>query len=146
MAEQWSIANALKRKPANFNRMTRIMLEEAGWTVELSQSFNAVHNLSKDLFGFADLIAFLPNSSLPPILIQACGTGDRTKRLRKIFNIKAARDWVNKDYREIWLIHWNNPQRSANSTGKWHARIEIIKEKAFEHFYSTGEVPQCPKG
>lgn len=143
MSSDWDINAATKKKPANLNQMTERLLRKSGWELELTQSYNAKLRLSKDLWGFADLIAFMPNES-PVILIQACSTSSRANRMRKILNNKVANLWVLQPNRGIWLIHWSKHTQRQGSN--WYPRIEIILPDNFTHFLSTGELPPCQRG
>ncbi|RTL07350.1 hypothetical protein EKK58_02225 [Candidatus Dependentiae bacterium] len=129
---EWSLAAATKAKPVNFNAMTEKLMRKSGWEVELTQSYNATLQLSKDLWGFADLLAFMPDG--PSVLVQACGSSDRTKRLRKILNSAVARKWIRVPHRFIWLVHWSKRTKKGKRVGEWISRIQIIEEVDFlEH-------------
>ena len=141
----WSLDDVHKKKPANFNAMTARLLKKIGWEVELAQSYNAQTQRSRDLLGFADLIAFMPDNIPGAVLIQACGTGDRTKRLRKILSNSAAREWIKCRYRSIWLMHWSKRTIDGKESTRWNCRTEIIEEIDFKRYQHSEELPLCPR-
>lgn len=128
----WSLAAAIRKKPANFNAMTEKLLRKSGWEVELTQSYNANVQLSKDLWGFADLLAFLPDG--PSLLVQACGSSSRTNRLTKILRSPIARNWIRQPHRLIWLVHWSKRIKDGQPIGHWYPRIQIITDSDFIQF------------
>ena len=142
----WSLDKLDKKKPANLNAKTMDMLHSAGWEVELTQSFSAHSVRSKDMFGFADIIAFAgPDYPDEVVLVQACSSSSRTNRIRKILNNATACKWVISDKRLIWVVHWNKSIVNGVEQREWNCRIEFITEQDFINFNRDGRLPRCPQ-
>ncbi len=76
-------------------------LVNSGWTVDICE--RQIGNFKKDLFGFADLIAFAGNRI---ILIQATDYSNSSARVRKIHGKTEARLWLAGYSREIQVWAW----------------------------------------
>lgn len=129
----------------DYNRKTIELLRRAGWEAALVQSYNARYNLAHDLFGVADVLAYIPEIDRPgALLVQACTTGDRAKRLRKVLESDKAWNWIRLGFRAFWVMHWSKEERGT--TIKHTPRIDNIQHEDFERYRATGEIPKiCQK-
>lgn len=129
MSTAWVLPKKAPHKPANFNLKTRDLLRGMGYRAEITQYFNHLLNKSFDLLGFGDLLAFNPQNK-ETILVQACGTGDRLKRIRKILESELAAAWVRPEAgRLIWVVHWDRPTKAGERVGRWRYGVsEILPE------------------
>lgn len=94
--------------------------------------------IRQDLWKFADLIAFHPDS-FSVVLIQASTGGTHAEHLKKILTNERAEAWVQSVYRKICLVSWSERAPRDKKTGKviknkdgskkafvWKARVEEI--------------------
>lgn len=68
-------------------------LRRTGWTVDVVERWNPGARARHDFLGFADLIAVHPMERRT-LAVQACVTGDITKRVAKITANPHARAWL----------------------------------------------------
>lgn len=97
-----------------------------GWIVATTQHYNAYANKSYDLFGFVDLLMFIPPA--PDIVfVQVTSKDNRSSHLKKILSNSIAYQWLLCAHHHIWLSSWyQNKERS------WQNDICIITPKDFE--------------
>lgn len=124
----------VRAKPANLNLRTKKLLTAFGYVVETTQYYNYYSNTNHDLFTFGDLLAFNPNSN-ETIIVQACGSGDKNKRVRKILACNIARQWLQAEpVRQIWVVHWRRRTKDGVRVGNWiHNTIKI----SLKDFYAV---------
>ena len=70
-----------RAKPFAANNASRKMLEEAGWTVSITEQTIPHCFIKRDTYGFGDLLACSPTRGI--MLVQATGGGNGTKRAEK---------------------------------------------------------------
>ena len=104
---------------------TLAMLRKDGWTAAVVERFNPHAKVRQDLFGFIDLVAVRPDH--PGVLaVQACVTGDQSKRLAKIAEEPRARTWLAAG-NPIQVIGW--AKRGARGKRKtWTVSITPVTE------------------
>ena len=143
-----------KKIRENLNRRARIAFEKMGWEVALCQWFNPHDGRSHDLFGFADLIMFVPNSDAT-VLVQVCAIGDRNKRIRKLLEAPKAWHWLRgSNQRHIWIDAWRKLKRDVYDTkGRtitrevWTHDLRIITvedfDKCLTELWARAEFPDA---
>lgn len=136
-------ADPSDHKNEDLNKKSRLLFEGMGWTVATTQWFNAYTNRSYDLFGFADLMLFIPPSP-DTVLIQVTSKHNRLERLKKILSNRKAYDWARSKHHLIWLSLWER-----NTRRQWEHTIEQVFEKDFEEAclidcYRDVEFPPAP--
>lgn len=123
-----------RKKPENFSKRSTDRWTEAGWTVARVEHHDLHSGKTHDLYGFADLILFIP-SVKPVVLVQVCGKGDRNKRFRKITSNKNAYDWLSGDVdRHIWVEYWSQQttkEPNGTEVRRWVADLMIVTLKDF---------------
>lgn len=87
--------------------LTATLLRDHGWVVEKCSWWEAHTKHRRDLFGFADLIAF---SGSTVLLVQATTWDHIAHRIRKIEENPLARSWMNDPTgtRGIWVVGWRH--------------------------------------
>lgn len=146
--------NPKKKLRENLNRRARIAFEQTGWVVATTQTYNPFTGRSNDLFGFADLMMFIPGTGCC-VLVQVCAMGDRNKRLRKILENKTAYQWlVDNRNHHIWVDAWRKLKRDVyDKKGRtitreiWTHDVRIVDEKDFDpchiNSYRDAEYPDA---
>lgn len=132
-------ANPRRKVRENLNRRARLAFEAMGWEVALCQWFNPHDGRSHDLFGFADLIMFVPNSDAT-VLVQVCAIGDRNKRIKKLLESPKAWHWLRgATQRHIWIDAWRKLKRDVyDAKGRtitrevWTHDLRIIAVEDFD--------------
>lgn len=74
--------------------------------------------ITKDLFGFADVLAF---SGELVILCQATTLDHLNGRIRKAIGIEAAQAWVESKHRALEFHGWYKVGR------RWHVRVKTLR-------------------
>jgi len=82
-----------------------LYLRKRGCLAATVERWNAYAKVRQDLFGFADIIAVEPLFR-GASAIQACVTGDQSKRLAKIHASAKARMWLRASNR-IYIMAWS---------------------------------------
>lgn len=94
-------------------------LGEDGWTADLVERWIPRTVVTKDLYGFGDILAFRRDAVL---IVQATTGGDAYRRINKIKAEPRAVLWANSHYRFIQVWGW----RFLKRTGKWEPKITEI--------------------
>jgi hypothetical protein len=124
----------------NYNRMSLDVLRKAGWDAALTQWYDHERNISHDLFGCADILAYVPGAEWPGgLLVQVCAAASRADRVRKVLNNKHAFNWVVGHHRLFWVMDWR--KKEDNQLPRYSARVQSLLEKDFITFKETGEIP-----
>lgn len=132
-------ADPRKGKKTNLNKKARVFFEKMGWVVALVENYNPYSNRKGDLWGFGDLLMFIPGGE-DIVVVQVCGMGDRTKRVRKILENRYAYWWVaGSRRRHLWVHAWRKLKVvDQDVLGReservvWEPHTTIIEEREFE--------------
>lgn len=79
------------------------MMRDGGWTVARTEHWDHYARRTKDLFGFADILAINAGESR---LIQTTTADNAAARYKKICAIKEASDWLACYNRTIHVHSW----------------------------------------
>lgn len=82
-----------------------------GYTVDVVEKWNPHTKTRKDLYGFADILAFNPDVTLA---IQATSTSNMRSRVHKILACPEARQWLTGSGRGIVVIGWKKYQKPVD--------------------------------
>lgn len=82
------------------------------------KKFGKMKVITKDLFGFADVLAF---SGELVILCQATSRSNLASRIRKASEIAAAQAWVDNPHRVLEFHGW------YKIGGRWHVKIKTLR-------------------
>lgn len=77
----------------SFTKRTRDLLEKNGYRTARVEFYNTFSHRKNDLFGFADILAFLPNTP-GTVLSQVTSQGHASDRRKKILSNPIARQWL----------------------------------------------------
>lgn len=120
-------AKPKKKIREDLNRRARLCFTRIGWEVGTTQWYNAHANRSNDLFGFADLLMFLPPAP-DVVLVQVTDKGDKQRRIDKILANAYAYKWTLSPHHHIWVNYW---WRSKDTPGGWAHDVHIMCAKDF---------------
>jgi hypothetical protein len=81
-----------RAKPFNANGASVKKLESDGWTCQIVEFRIPTTFITKDCFGFGDILAVSPSRGT--MLIQATGGGNGSTRIKKIRNEPKAGIWM----------------------------------------------------
>lgn len=96
------------------------LLRKAGYTVAITERWNAHVKIRQDLFGFIDLLAIAPAM----VAIQTTVGSSVSARRTKILTIDAAREWLESGHK-IWVHGWAK-RGGAGKRKLWTCReVEI---------------------
>jgi hypothetical protein len=98
------------------NNVTKQLFESNGWICDVTEHYNPYAGKTKDLFGFADLIASCPNTQRK-VAIQTTTTMHRLNRKRKILSLIEAYLWMLSG-NEIWIVHWKKTKKTNPNTNR----------------------------
>jgi hypothetical protein len=102
---------AKRRKPFAANSATIKALESEGWTCGLVEQRIPHCFITRDLFGFADIVAISPSRGF--LAVQATGGGNGPARVRKIKAEPRAAIWLATGGRiQVW--DWRKTKASAS--------------------------------
>jgi hypothetical protein len=104
----------VKRSP---EALSAEFLKSQGYFTDRCTWWDSFSHRRKDLFSFADLIAFDPKSGAV-ILVQATSWSAISTRRNKILGSTVAKEWVAQHPRSIWIFGWKKSKRG------WKARSE----------------------
>ena len=113
-----------RKKPFAANLASTKKLEADGWTVGTVEQRIPHCFITRDLFGFADLIAISPTRGI--MAIQATGGGNAPSRIAKIKAEARAGIWLASGGR-IQVHDW---RKRAGQTQRECVVVEITKESA----------------
>lgn len=112
---------------------TLAALREEGWRAEVVEHWNMHTKQRKDLFGFADIIAFQNGVVL---LVQATSQSNVNARIKKVIANEIALEWL-KQGLPIWVVGW---KKYAEPVARkyWRSSItvmtaEIVNDTNKEH-------------
>ena len=111
-----------RKKPFAANRESTKALEADGWTVALVEHRIPHTFITRDLFGFADLLAMSPSRGI--MAVQVTGGGNGPARIKKIRQEPRAWLWLASGCR-IQVHDWVKVRGQKQRTCKV---IEITKE------------------
>lgn len=111
-----------RAKPFAANNESRKMLEADGWTVGVVEQRIPHCFITRDLFGFADLVAMSPTRGI--MAVQVTGGGNGPSRIAKIRAEARAGIWLASNGR-IQVHDW---RKRAGQTQRECVVIEITKE------------------
>lgn len=110
---------------------TKRWLEADGYRVAIVEKWNSFVKRRQDMFGVFDLLAFKPG--WPGVVaVQACSSGDVSKRVAKIVASDLAREWRDST-RNIIVVGWAK-RGKAGKKKLWTPRLVWITK---EHFAGT---------
>ncbi len=94
-------------------------LRDEGWLVGIS-SWRVPHcNVTKDLFGFIDMVAMKDGITLA---VQTTSGPNVSARIRKILKLASAVEWV-KDPAHKIIVHGWRKVGPAGSVKEWDCRV-----------------------
>lgn len=96
------------------------LLRARGWSVAITEKWNAFARIRQDVFGFGDLLA-IDNENKELVLVQVCAGASHAARKTKIESIPEAGKWILAGGL-ILLLSFRK-----NSKGKYIAREEYVK-------------------
>ena len=89
-------------------------LEGLGWTVDDVERYLRHTNTTKDLFGFADLLAIDPTESGATLALQVTDNTNAARRVKKILAEPRARQCLECDWLvEVWGVR-KQPARDGS--------------------------------
>lgn len=103
-----------RTKPFNANRASMDRLESEGWTVQLVEYRIPKTFITKDCFGFGDILAISPSRGT--MLVQATGGGNGSTRIKKIQTEPKAGIWMacgNRIQVQDWVKVKNQKEREC---------------------------------
>ena len=117
-----------RSKPFAANRASVKKLEADGWTVGVVEQRIPHCFITRDLFGFADLVAISPSRGI--MAVQVTGGGKGPSRITKIHNEPRAAIWLGSGGR-IQVHDW---RKRAGQTERECVVVEItvMKDKNVE--------------
>lgn len=107
---------------------TLAWLRKQGYTAAVCEFWNPHVKRRKDLFGFADIIAFDKHKV---ILVQATSGAHTSDREKKIRANEAAMNWIKFPTRLILVVGWRQlvayrKDGSKAKRKKWTAKVSMI--------------------
>lgn len=111
-----------RKKPFAANNASTKMLEAAGWTVCTVEQRIPHCFITRDAFGFGDLIAISPSRGI--MAVQATGGGNGPSRIAKIKAEPRAAIWLASGGR-IQVHDW---RKRAKQTERECVVVEILNE------------------
>ena len=104
------------------------MLEAEGLTVDICER-RITSRIKKDLFGFADLIAFNHNQT---VLVQVTTASNLAARVKKILASRRARRWVDSPERYVEVHGWREYKSPDESGRTWRPIVREIHPHSFK--------------
>ena len=108
-----------RAKPFAANLASRKKLEAEGWTVGVVEQRIPHCFITRDLYGFADLVACSPSRGI--MAVQVTGGGNGPSRIAKIHNEPRAAIWIGSGGR-IQVHDW---RKRVGQTGRECLVVEI---------------------
>ena len=98
-------------------------VRKSGGLIDVAECYNAFSGRRRDLFGFIDLVAIYPGRIIG---IQACTTGDQSKRIKKICEDKrdTAAAWLAAGG-EIHVWGWKQYKKAVGGR-RWRETVSVI--------------------
>jgi hypothetical protein len=113
-----------------------------GWLCAIVEHWNHFCKIRQDLFGFADIIAFHPKTA-DVLLVQTTTSDHVSKRVAKITENHAAKEWLRWDMRRVVVHGWaKTGERGKRKT--WTCReVELtIDQDCIAPMQQTKEEPK----
>ena len=108
----------------SFTTRTRDLLEKNGYRTARVEHYNTFSHRKNDLFGFADVLAFLPNTP-GVILSQITSVGHVSDRRKKILSNPIAHQWLEAG-NSIRLDLWEKKKN------RWTHTYQLVTIDMFE--------------
>ena len=77
-------------------------LRSEGWLCQVVEHWNAFAQCRIDLFGGIDIVGLKDDVTLG---VQACTTGDQSKRFKKLAELPGITAWLRAG-NELWIVGW----------------------------------------
>lgn len=119
-------ASPKKKIREDLNKRARLCFARMGWEIATTQWYNAHANRNYDLFGFADLLMFIPPAP-DVVFVQVTDKGDKQRRINKILSNPIAYKWALCPHHHIWVNYW---WRLGANKG-WAHDVHIVSPKDF---------------
>lgn len=107
----------------NYHQKSIAYLKRRGYIAGVVQTWNAFGYVSRDLFGFADIVAF---SRAEVLLVQVTAGYNGRARIRKILGIERAKTLMLWGYRII-VHEWH--YKRLNGRRKFYIREMVVNEE-----------------
>ena len=120
----------MRKKPFAASLASRKLLESQGWTVDVVEQRIPHTFITRDCFGFADLLAISPSMGI--MLVQVTGGPDNSNFCARVQKIKATAEsglWLASGGR-IQVHSWESskPQSEHVYKGRWCRVLEVTVE------------------
>lgn len=100
-------------------------LRDSGWQVAITERWCPFSRRRIDLFGFIDLLAVRPESTIG---VQCTSQSNAAARVTKILSLPSAKEWLAGGQRKIWVIGWRKVKKSR----RWEPDIREVLIGDFE--------------